>query len=35
MNSESPQIFAFFLRFGKPRRGREQHMTRLDSSEQF
>jgi hypothetical protein len=35
MNSESARIFAFLSRFGKPSSDREQHMTCLDSSDQF
>jgi hypothetical protein len=35
MNFEPARTFAFFLRFGKPSTGRKQHMTCLDSSEQF
>jgi hypothetical protein len=35
MNSEPARIFAFFPRFGKPSSGREQHMTCLDSLDQF
>jgi hypothetical protein len=35
MNSEPARIFAFFPRFDNPSGGREQHMTGLDSSDQF
>jgi hypothetical protein len=35
MNSESARIFALFPCFDKPSSGREQHMTCLDSSDQF
>src|SRR5262245_16041942 len=35
MDSEPARIFAFFPRFGKPSSGRQQHMTCLDSSDQF
>jgi hypothetical protein len=35
MDSDPARIFAFFPHFGKPSSGREQHVTCLDSSDQF